>query len=114
VLVVSLALGTGLGVGVRRASGQPSAPPLPRGSIALADGTFRSGRGFRATVEHVARELARRGIACDPIGPYRRRGVLVARFVVRAAKAPWRAVHVWDQGGKTFVAIVASPAVVAP
>jgi hypothetical protein len=78
---------------------------LPRGSRPGEGGVHRSGRSFRDTVEHFDRLLARRGIAHQRVGPYRRRGVLVARFLVSSGR-PVRAVHVWQQAGQTLIFLV--------
>jgi hypothetical protein len=71
---------------------------------------FVSGRGFRATVEHYQRVLARRGLLHEAIPVYRYRGVVVARFLSRQAGTPWSAVHVYQQDARTWIFILpASP-----
>lgn len=83
---------------------------LPRGSRAAdpasADPLFVSGRGFRDTVEHVRKQLQRRGIDHDAVPIYRRRGISVARFIARSPTAPFRAIHVFHTGARTFVFVV--------
>jgi hypothetical protein len=90
--------------------------PLPRGSRVFdpahpSDDLFTSGRGFRDTVEHVRRHLKKSGIPHQEIPIYRRGTVTVARFIARQAGLPWLAIHVFQQTGKTLIAIVpAAPA----
>lgn len=89
--------------------------PLPRGSRVAdparpADNLFVSGRGFRDTVEHVRRHLARTGIPHQAIAVYRRGPVTLARFISRQPGLPWLAIHVFQQTGKTFIAIIPAPA----
>jgi len=84
--------------------------PVPRGTRAAdAPDLLVSGVGFAAAVEFYSRELARRGIAHERIGPYRIRGVDVARFVASGAAAPWLAVHVFRRDGKTWIFFVKRP-----
>jgi hypothetical protein len=84
--------------------------PLPRGSRAAdparAEPLFVSGRGFRDTVDHVRKQLQRRGIDHETLPVYRRRGISVARFVTRTAAAPFRAIHVFHDGARTFIFVV--------
>ena len=79
--------------------------PVPRGS--RADGSaLVSSLGFGPSVEFVAKELDRRGLAFTKVGPYRARGVDVARFVASDAHAPWAAIHVFRARGKTWISFV--------
>ncbi len=93
--------------------------PLPRGSR-VADPShpsgdlFTSGRGFRDTVEHIRRHLKKSGIPHQEIPVYRRGPVTVARFISRQPGLPWLAIHVFQQTGRTFIAIVPTPAAPAP
>src|SRR6185295_3792355 len=75
---------------------------LPPGTRAEGDHQV-SGRGLRDTTDFIAKELERRGIAADRIGPYSVRGVELARFVSRAVNTPWLAIHVVRQAGKTLI-----------
>ena len=83
---------------------------LPPGSRAVDGGASRSGRSFKDTVEFYGRLLARNGWGHEAIGPYRRRGVLVARFV-STGRTAWSAIHIWNRAGQTFIFVVpaASP-----
>jgi len=89
--------------------------PLPRGSRVAdparpSDDLFVSGRGFRDTVDHVRRHLARTGITHQAIPVYRRGPVTVARFLARQPGLPWHSIHVFQHTGKTFISIVPAPA----
>jgi hypothetical protein len=88
--------------------------PLPRGTRAADpsrpdDLLLASGRGFRDTVDHVRRHLRRTGVSHQEIPIYRRRGVTIARFLARQPGLPWTAIHVFQQGGKTFIAVIPAP-----
>ena len=79
--------------------------PVPRGT--RADGaSLVSGAGFGPTVVFVAKELDRRGLAFEKVGPYRAHGVDVARFLSRDDHAPWSAIHVFRARGKTWISFV--------
>ncbi len=79
--------------------------PVPRGT--RADGSsLVSGLGFGPTIEYVGKELDRRGLAFTKVGPYRARGVDVARFVAADQHAPWLAIHVFRARGKTWISFV--------
>ena len=67
---------------------------------------FVSGRGFRKSVQHVQRQLRRRGIAHKAVPIYRHRGTTVARFVSQHGSTGWCAVQVYRTRGKTFVFVV--------
>jgi hypothetical protein len=79
---------------------------LPPGTRADASGQLVSGRGLRDTSDFVARELARRGIAVQQIGPYGVRGVELTRFLSQTPSTPWLAIHVVRTGGKTLIFFV--------
>ena len=88
--------------------------PLPRGSRAAdpahpTGDLFTSGRGFRDTVEHVRRHLKKSGIPHQEIPIYRRGNVTIARFIARQPRLPWLAIHVFQQTGKTLIAIIPTP-----
>lgn len=82
---------------------------LPPGTRADAHGQLISGRGLRDTSDFLAKELARRGIAVQQIGPYGVRGVELTRFVSQAPATPWLAIHVLRTGGKTLIFFVPRP-----
>jgi hypothetical protein len=81
---------------------------MPPGTRAEGDHQI-SGRGLRDTTDFIAKELERRGIAVDQIGPYGVRGVEVTRFVSRVATTPWLAIHVLRVAGKTLIFFVPRP-----
>ena len=78
--------------------------PVPRGTRQVEGDRYSSGRGLRDTVDFYRKELDRRGLAHRRIGPYRVRGVDVARFVLDAGEVA--AVHVYRVGGKTLISFV--------
>ncbi len=82
---------------------------MPPGTRAEADHQV-SGRGLRDTTDFIAKELDRRGLAFDQIGPYAVRGVELTRFVSRAPSTPWLAIHVLRIAGKTLIFFVPRPA----
>ena len=93
--------------------------PLPRGSRAAdpappTGDLFTSGRGFRDTVEHVRRHLKKSGIPHQEIPIYRRGNVTIARFIARRPGLPWLAIHVFQQTGKTLIAIIPTPPAAPP
>lgn len=81
---------------------------LPRGARAEGD-RHASPLGFRATVDHFARQFDRHGIPVETVGPYRVRGVDVVRFVRTDAGGDWLAVHVYRTAGTTWIFVVARP-----
>jgi hypothetical protein len=81
---------------------------LPPGTRAEAD-HYVSGRGLRDTTDAIAKELERRGIAVDQVGPTAVRGVELTRFISRADATPWLAIHVMRTAGKTLIFFVARP-----
>ncbi|NVB84363.1 MAG: hypothetical protein HOV81_38670 [Kofleriaceae bacterium] len=82
---------------------------LPPGTREAPDGSFVSGRGLRDSTDFIAKELGRRGIATQQIGPYRIRGTEITRFVSEQNTTPWLAIHVLRAGGKTLIFFVARP-----
>jgi len=82
---------------------------MPPGTRTDGNGQLVSGRGLRETSDFLAKELARRGIAAQQIGPYSVRGVELTRFVSETPSTPWLAVHVLRTGGKTLIFLVPRP-----
>lgn len=82
---------------------------LPPGTRTVAPGEHVSGRGLRDTTTFVAKELARRGISHQQIGPYRVRGVELTRFVSQTSSTSWLAIHVVRSGGTTRIYVVPRP-----
>jgi hypothetical protein len=82
---------------------------MPPGTRTDAQGQLISGRGLRDTSDFLARELARRGIAVQQIGPYGVRGVELTRFLSQTPSTPWLAIHVLRTGGKTLIFLVPRP-----
>jgi hypothetical protein len=81
---------------------------LPPGTRAEGD-HFVAGRGLRDSTDFLAKELARRGIAVEQIGPSRVRGVELTRFLSQAPSTPWLAIHVLRSAGKTLIFFVPRP-----
>jgi hypothetical protein len=79
---------------------------LPPGTHADAQGQLVSGRGLRETGDFLAKELARRGIAVQQIGPYGAHGVELTRFLSQTPSTPWLAIHVLRVSGKTLIFFV--------
>ena len=82
---------------------------MPPGTRTDAQGQLVSGRGLRDTSDFLAKELARRGIAFEQIGPYGVRGVELTRFLSHTPSTPWVAIHVLRTGGKTLIFLVSRP-----
>ncbi len=82
---------------------------MPPGTHHDATGDLVAGSGLRDTTDFIAKELARRGIAADQVGPYRVRGAELTRFISRSAQTAWLAVHVMRVAGKTVIFFVARP-----
>jgi hypothetical protein len=82
----------------------------PPGTRTDSSGALVSGRGLRETTDFIAKELERRGVVVDQIGPYRVRGVELTRFVSRTASTPWLGIHVVRISGKTLISFVPRPA----
>jgi hypothetical protein len=81
---------------------------LPPGTRADGD-HYVAGRGLRDSTDFVAKELSRRGIAAEQIGPYRVRGVELTRFVAQGTDTPWLAIHIVRITGKTLIFFVPRP-----
>jgi hypothetical protein len=79
---------------------------LPPGTRADATGQLVSGRGLRDTSDFLAKELARRGIAVQQIGPYGARGVELTRFLSQTPSTAWLAIHLLRSAGKTLIFFV--------
>ena len=79
---------------------------LPPGTHADAQGQLVSGRGLRETSDFLAKELARRGIAVQQIGPYGAHGVELTRFLSQTPSTLWLAIHVLRVSGKTLIFFV--------
>jgi hypothetical protein len=93
--------------GAARAEPADLPVPLPRGSRMVDErGVYQSGKGFKDTVQHVARRLGRAGVPSEAVPVYQRRGVTVARFLARGRSARWSAIHVWSTGGRTYLFVV--------
>ena len=84
---------------------------LPPGARKDPESTaYFSGRGLRDATDFLAKELERRGITVEQVGPYRERGVELTRFISRTPSTPWLAVHVLRKDGKTLIFFVPRPA----
>ncbi|HEY5945872.1 MAG TPA: hypothetical protein VIV40_10300 [Kofleriaceae bacterium] len=81
---------------------------LPAGTRAEGD-HFVSGRGLRDSTDFIAKDLSKRGIAVEQIGPYRVRGVELTRFVSLTPVTSWLAIHVLRTAGKTLIFFVPRP-----
>lgn len=81
---------------------------LPPGTRQDGD-HFVSGRGLRDSTDFIAKELTKRGIAVEQIGPYRVRGVELTRFVSQLPSTPWLALHILRVSGKTLIFFVPRP-----
>ena len=79
-------------------------PPGTRHDAAA--GHYVAGRGLRDSTDFIAKELAKRGIAVEQIGPYRVRGVELTRFLSQSSSTPWLAIHVLRAAGKTLIFFV--------
>ena len=82
---------------------------MPRGTRTDASGQLVSGKGLRETTDFIAKELDREGIVVRQVGPYRVRGVELARFVSQTPTTPWLAIHVMRSAGKTLIFFVGRP-----
>jgi hypothetical protein len=82
---------------------------LPRGTRTNASGELVSARGLRDTTDAITKDLDRRGIAFQKIGPYRVRGVELTRFLSQTPSTTWLAIHILRTGGKTLIFFVARP-----
>ena len=81
---------------------------LPPGTRQDGD-HYVAGRGLRDSTDFVAKELAKRGIAVDQIGPYRVRGVELTRFVSQLPSTTWLAIQIVREAGKTLIFFVPRP-----
>ncbi|HEY5922788.1 MAG TPA: hypothetical protein VIV11_14015 [Kofleriaceae bacterium] len=81
---------------------------LPPGTRANAD-HYIAGRGLRDSTDFIAKELSKRGIAVEQVGPYRIRGVELTRFLSQTQSTPWLAIHVLRVSGKTLIFFVPRP-----
>ena len=70
---------------------------------------YVAGRGLRDSTDFVSKELAKRGIAVDQIGPYRVRGVELTRFISQLPSTPWLAIQIVRVAGKTLIFFVPRP-----
>jgi hypothetical protein len=93
----------------RGPSGADPALRLPPGTHSNAQGELLSGRGLRDTTDFLTRELERRGIATQRIGPYVARGVELTRFLSQSPSTPWLAIHVLRAAGTTKIFFVPRP-----
>lgn len=90
-------------------------PALAAPDIKLPPGTrtegdhFIAGRGLRDSTDFIAKQLTKRGIAVEQVGPYRVRGVELTRFISQAPTTPWLAIHVLRVAGKTLIFFVPRP-----
>jgi hypothetical protein len=80
---------------------------LPPGTRKVAGESHHvSGRGLRETTDLMTKELAKRGIAVEQVGPYRVRAVELTRFVSQTQSTTWLAIHVVRLAGKTLIFFV--------
>src|SRR5688500_6574556 len=79
---------------------------LPPGTRKDPAGHYIAGRGLRDSTDFITKELAKKGIAVEQIGPYRVRGVEVTRFLSQTSSTPWLAIHVLRSAGKTLIFFV--------
>ena len=82
---------------------------LPPGTRQDPAGHYVAGRGLRDSTDFLAKELSKRGIAVEQVGPYRVRGVELTRFISQSAQTPWLAIHVLRVAGKTLIFFVPRP-----
>jgi len=82
---------------------------LPPNTRAVPEGHFVSGRGLRDATDFIAKELGKRGIAAEQIGPARIRGVELTRFISQTPSTPWLAIHILRSQGKTLIFFVPRP-----
>jgi hypothetical protein len=81
---------------------------LPPGTRQDGD-HYVAGRGLRDSTDFIRKELAKRGIAAEQIGPYRARGVELTRFISQLPSTTWLAIHVVRVAGKTLIFFVPRP-----
>lgn len=95
-----------------------AAPPapvkLPPGTRWVAaeagGGRYLVGGGLAEATRALEKQLARAGIACERIGPYRVRGVEVVRLLSQQPSTTWLAIHLVRKEGRTTLDIVERPA----
>jgi len=94
-----------IAAGPARADSDVRLPPGTR-----ADGDhFVSGRGLHDSTDFIAKELSKRGVAVEQLGPYRVRSVELTRFLSQTPATPWLAIHVLRVAGKTLIFFVPRP-----
>jgi hypothetical protein len=101
---LAISLGILLLAGTPAARADTYGLPVPRGTRQLEGDRYTSGKGLRDTVELYVKELDRRGIAHRKVGPYRVRGVDVARFLLDEGEVA--AVQVYRIAGRTLICFV--------
>jgi hypothetical protein len=79
---------------------------LPPGTRHDPAGYYTAGRGLRESTDFLSKELAKRGIAVEQMGPTRVRGVEITRFLSQSSSTPWLAIHVMRSAGKTLIFFV--------
>jgi hypothetical protein len=92
----------------RSASADPDVR-LPPGTRSDPAGHYIAGRGIRDSTDFIAKELAKRAIAAEQIGPYRVRGVELTRFISQQPSTSWLAIHIVRTAGKTLIFFVPRP-----
>ena len=81
---------------------------LPPGTRQDGD-HYLAGRGLRDSTDFISKELTKRGIAVDQIGPYRVRGVELTRFISQLPSTSWLAIQIVRVAGKTLIFFVPRP-----
>jgi hypothetical protein len=81
---------------------------LPAGTRQNGD-HYVSGRGLRDSTDLIAKDLAKRGIAVEQVGPTRIRGVELTRFISQQPSTTWLAIHIIRSAGKTLIFFVPRP-----
>lgn len=79
---------------------------LPPGTRKAPEGHYIAGRGLRDSTDFISKELSRRGISVEQIGPYRVRGVELTRFISQSESTSWLAIHIVRMAGKTLIFFV--------
>lgn len=93
----------------------PSSPPpppfkLPSGTRWLpGEARYALTAGLADATRAIEKQLAKLGIDCQRIGPYRVRGVEVTRFLSRQSSTSWLAIHLIRKEGRTYLDVVARP-----
>lgn len=91
------------------AAPQPPAAPfkLPTGTRwVAAEGRYAVTSGLAEATRAIEKQLAKLGIACERIGPYRVRGVEVTRFLSQQPSTSWLAIHLVRKEGRTFLDVI--------